>query len=140
MCDRNRIRRHRRLSAVALGLLALAAILIAVPTTAHEAGSAEAEDAEIVAWRERYMALGEDVYSWACAACHDTGEKNSPRIRDRDTWSNRSPLWSAVLLEHAKQGYLEMPAKGGHPYLSDRAVEAAGEYMLGETFPELPRD
>jgi cytochrome c5 len=45
-----------------------------------------------------------------------------------------------VLLEHAREGWLDMPAKGGHPYLSDRAVQAAGEYMLCETFPELPRD
>ena len=28
----------------------------------------------------------------------------------------------------------------GHPYLSDRAVTAAGEYMLGVTFPEKPTD
>jgi len=33
-----------------------------------------------------------------------------------------------------------MPAKGGQNEFSDRAVEAAGEYMLNETFPELPRD
>jgi cytochrome c5 len=137
MSDPNRIRHHGALSAVTAALLCLAA---SMPLGAHDPGTTAAEDAEIVAWRERYLALGEDVYTWACAACHDTGEKDAPRVRDRDTWSNRSPLWSAVLLEHAKQGYLEMPAKGGHPYLSDRAVQAAGEYMLGETFPELPRD
>jgi cytochrome c5 len=33
-----------------------------------------------------------------------------------------------------------MPARGGQTDLSDRAVEAAGEFMLNETFPELPRD
>ena len=80
------------------------------------------------------------MYEWACAACHAEGVDGAPRMGDRDAWSDRSPLWSAILLEHAKQGYLEMPAKGGHPYLSDRAVEAAGEYMLTKTFPELPRD
>ncbi len=137
MSDPNRIRQLGALFAVTAALLCLAASL---PLAAHDPGTSAAEDAEIVAWRERYLALGEDVYTWACAACHDTGEQDAPRIRDRDTWSDRSPLWSAVLLEHAKQGYLEMPAKGGHPYLSDRAVQAAGEYMLGETFPELPRD
>lgn len=99
-----------------------------------------AEDAEIVAWRDRYLALGKDVYEWACAACHDNGDHGAPRIGDRDAWKDRSPLWSAVLLEHAKQGYLDMPARGGHPYLSDRAVTAAGEYLLGQTFPERPAD
>lgn len=126
---------------LALLTCGLAAIPIA-PVAADEpaADAVEAEDAEITAWRDRYLALGEDVYEWACAACHGTGENGAPRIGDRAAWSDRSPLWSAVLLEHAKQGYLEMPAKGGHGYLSDRAVEAAGEYMLGETFPEKPRD
>jgi cytochrome c5 len=97
-------------------------------------------DYEIIAWRDRYMALGRDVYEWACAACHDEGKEEAPRIGQKESWADRSPLWSAVLLEHAKQGWLDMPAKGGHPYLSDRAVQAAGEYMLCETFPELPRD
>lgn len=121
-------------------LALLVALLPNLPVAAQDDAAFEAEDAEIVAWRERYLALGEDVFQWACAACHASGEADVPQIRDRDNWSERSPLWSAVLLEHAREGYLEMPAKGGHPYLSDRAVQAAGEYMLGATFPEKPQD
>lgn len=98
------------------------------------------EDAEITSWRERYLEVGKETYAWACAACHESGEHGAPKKGDRDAWAGRSTLWSAVLLEHAKQGYLEMPAKGGHPYLGDRAVQAAGEYMLSETFPEKPVD
>lgn len=120
--------------------LALALGIVALPGTAHENEAVKAEDAEIVAWRERYLELGKDVYEWACAACHSEGKDGAPRMGNRDDWSERSPLWSAILVEHAKQGYLDMPAKGGHNYLSDRAVAAAGEYMLGETFPEKPRD
>jgi cytochrome c5 len=139
--NRNRRRpRYGRTAPIALALLLGA--WAATPVIGHDPApeASEAEDAEITAWRDRYLALGEDVYDWACAACHATGEKDAPRIGDRSAWSDRSPLWSAVLLEHAKEGYLEMPAKGGHGYLSDRAVEAAGEYMLGVTFPEKPRD
>jgi cytochrome c5 len=91
-------------------------------------------------WRARYLALGQETYVNACAFCHDEGKDGAPVKGDRETWSNRSPLWSAVLLEHAKGGYLQMPVKGGQIELSDRAIEAAGEYMLNETFPELPRD
>jgi cytochrome c5 len=91
-------------------------------------------------WRARYLALGQETYQAACASCHDEGKDGAPVKGDRTTWSNRSPLWSAVLLEHAKNSYLDMPARGGQPDLSDRAVEAAGEFMLNETFPELPRD
>lgn len=100
----------------------------------------EAVDAHIVSWRTRYMSLGEDVFNWACARCHSDTSSGAPQLGAREDWTDRSPLWSAVLLEHAKQGFLEMPAKGGHAYLSDRAVEAAGEYMLSQTFPELPTD
>lgn len=135
--------RRRRPTVCRLFLLGgLAALCASGAAIGHDpgTGATEAQDAEITAWRDRYLALGEDVYEWACAACHSTGEKGAPRIGEREAWSDRSPLWSAVLLEHAKEGFLEMPAKGGHGYLSDRAVEAAGEYMLGRTFPERPRD
>lgn len=91
-------------------------------------------------WRERYLELGRETYESACAACHDEGKDGSPTTGDRDSWADRSPLWSAVLIEHAKNGYLGMPSKGGQQELSDRAVQAAGEYMLSETFPELPLD
>jgi len=91
-------------------------------------------------WRTRYLELGRETYESVCASCHDTNKNGAPAKGDRDAWSGRSPLWSAVLLEHAKSGYLEMPCKGGQIEISDRAVEAAGEYMLMETFPELLRD
>jgi cytochrome c5 len=91
-------------------------------------------------WRARYLELGRETYESVCASCHDAGKEGAPVKGDRESWSGRSPLWSAVLLEHAKSGYLEMPCKGGQVELSDRAVEAAGEYMLMETFPELLRD
>jgi len=91
-------------------------------------------------WRELYLELGRETYHAVCASCHDEGLDNAPAIGDRDAWSTRSPLWSAILLKHAKDGYLDMPALGGHPELTEKAVEAAGEYMLSETFPELPRD
>lgn len=130
--------------AALLATAATAAWLLTLPTgtaLADDVDSADRPvDYEITSWRDRYMALGADVYDWACASCHDDGEYDAPRKGQREGWTDRSPLWSAVLIEHAKQGYLEMPAKGGHPYLSDRAVQAAGEYMLSETFPELPRD
>jgi cytochrome c5 len=91
-------------------------------------------------WRTRYLELGRETYEMACASCHDEGKDGAPAKGDRDSWSDRSRLWSAVLTEHAKAGYQAMPCKGGQLELSDNAVEAAAEYMLNETFPELPRD
>ena len=97
-------------------------------------------DHQQASWRERYLQLGRETYETACASCHDEGKDNSPTKGDRDSWSDRSRLWTAVLIEHAKSGYLGMPSKGGQSELSDNAVQAASEYMLSETFPELPRD
>lgn len=91
-------------------------------------------------WRERRLSYGKSIYEQACASCHDEGLDGAPAIGDRKEWSTRSPLWLAVLLEHAKNGFLGMPAKGGDTLLSDRAVDAAGEYMLSVTFPEKPLD
>ena len=103
-------------------------------------GDQSQSDREVISWRERYLMLGRDTYNEVCASCHEEGKDGAPAIGVRESWSDRSPLWTAVLFEHAKSGYLGMPAKGGHPELSDRAVESAGEYMLSVTFPELPKD
>ena len=81
-----------------------------------------------------------ETYRVACASCHDTGEDGAPVIGRREDWSGRSDMWQAVLFEHARAGYLDMPGKGGRTDLSDEAVEAAAEYMLEKTFPELPED
>jgi cytochrome c5 len=115
-------------------------MLASMSQSLAETTTVGAEDADITSWRARYLALGKDVFEWHCAQCHDNPKEDAPQMGTRGDWKNRSPLWASVLLEHAKQGYMEMPQKGASPYLSDRAVEAAGEYMLGETFPELPAD
>jgi len=91
-------------------------------------------------WTERRLAYGKDIYEQACASCHDEGVDGTPAIGDRSAWSQRSPLWSTVLFAHAKGGYLEMPAKGDRPELTEQAVDAACEYMLSVTFPEMPLD
>jgi len=91
-------------------------------------------------WREDRMALGKDTYEMACASCHETGEHGAPITGNRDQWEERSDMWQAVLFKHARSGYLEMPGKGGQSDLSDESVDAASEYMLALTFPDLPRD
>ncbi len=83
---------------------------------------------------------GQRVYAVACAPCHDTGAGGAPVTTRPDDWPGRSALWEAVLFEHVKQGYLEMPARGGEPGLTDYDVEAAAEYMLNLSHPALPRD
>jgi cytochrome c5 len=98
------------------------------------------ENARAESWRESQLVAGQEVYEAACASCHDNGEGNAPAIGDQSAWSGRSDLWTAVLSEHARAGYFNMPEKGGHSELADEDISAAVEYMLLKTFPGKPRD
>jgi cytochrome c5 len=107
---------------------------------AAENASAAAVPEVTPGWRGDRQALGKATYDSACASCHAEGASDAPRTGHREDWAERSDMWQAVLSKHAKSGYLEMPGKGGQAELSDESVEAATEYMLGLTFPELPQD
>lgn len=91
-------------------------------------------------WLKARLSHGKEIYVRACASCHDPDAGEAPTIGRREEWSDRSTLWFAVLFEHARNGYLDMPAAGGHPELTGRDIDAAAEYMLSVTFPELPVD
>lgn len=80
------------------------------------------------------------AYAEHCAGCHETGMLNAPRAGEPQDWQSRSSLWQAVLMEHAKTGYFDMPARGGKTHLPDDVVNAAAEYMLEQTFPNRPED
>ena len=83
---------------------------------------------------------GSRVYAAACASCHDTGSDGAPIMGQPGDWTARSDLWDAVLLEHVKKGYLNMPAKGGDQGLTEYDAGVAAEYMLNQSHPALPRD
>jgi cytochrome c5 len=78
---------------------------------------------------------GRAVYEEVCARCHAQGLDGAPVPGRPGDWDNRSRLWQSVLFEHAKQGYLKMPARGGEQSLAGEDVEAAAEYMLGIAYP-----
>lgn len=83
---------------------------------------------------------GATAYRKACATCHEQGLENAPKTGDRGAWNGRSWLWEAILVEHATQGYLGMPARGEGEQLSDAEISLAAEYMLRQVYPEVPRD
>ncbi len=86
---------------------------------------------------ETLQVSGKEAYERVCARCHEEGVDGAPKTGDREAWAGRSWLWEAVLFEHAKTGYKNMPAKGGDPSLDDATVEKAAEYMLSRTFPDV---
>ena len=113
--------------------LSIAVVLI-LAACAHRG-----DDADQVG-QEAAAVNGETAYLEHCAVCHETGMLGAPRESEPTDWETRSSLWQAVLMEHAKTGYFEMPARGGKTDLPDEVVEAAAEYMLEKTFPNRPKD
>ena len=83
---------------------------------------------------------GRRAYESYCKNCHENEVSEAPGTRQESDWAERSKLWEAVLFEHAEKGYLEMPAKGGVEGMSEYDVEAAAEYMVTITHPEMPHD
>lgn len=124
----------------ALCLMASLTAGLAVSLTAcgagDEAAPGRASTPPVASDGSRAASVGRATYVAVCAGCHASGQDGAPVMGDASSWTNRSPLWQAVLSEHAKAGYLEMPARGGEATLSDASVSAAVDYMLGRTFPD----
>jgi cytochrome c5 len=100
----------------------------------------EAEPEETTQETPTARVSGEEAYLQYCAGCHETGMLGAPVVGDSSAWDDRSQLWQAVAMEHAKTGYMDMPAKGSRPDLSDSTIDAAVEYMLEITFADMPPD
>ncbi len=86
------------------------------------------------------LAEGRQAFEKHCSECHENPATDAPTARDESDWEDRSKLWEAVLFEHAQKGYLKMRAKGGAEDASEYDVEAAAEYMLTVSHPEMPHD
>ena len=73
---------------------------------------------------------GEQVYKAICAACHDTGAANAPKLGDKARWA---PLikegFDALLADAIKGTAKGMPPKGGNPDLEDVEVARAVAFM-----------
>lgn len=80
---------------------------------------------------------GKGTFQSACFACHGTGAAGAPKVGDKGAWSARIAQGKATLYEHAIKGFQGksgfMPAKGGNAALSDDAVKAAVDFMVGES-------
>lgn len=74
----------------------------------------------------------DQVYSSACAACHDSGVLNAPKVGDKGDWSKRVAAAGGFdgLVGHAINGKSQMPPRGGNPDLSDDEIKATVKQML----------
>ncbi len=73
---------------------------------------------------------GEAIYNQACMACHMTGAAGAPIKGDEAAWAPRLEKGMDTMYEHSIEGFQAMPARGGHPGLSDEEVKAAVDFML----------
>lgn len=70
-----------------------------------------------------------DLYT-ACAACHDSGVLNAPKLGDKAGWSARIGKGAGALYSSAINGIGGMPAKGGRADYSDDDIKKVVDYML----------
>ena len=75
---------------------------------------------------------GEDIVKATCAACHQAGVANAPKIGDKAAWAPRIKQGMDTLMQSVLKGKGAMPPKGGNPSLSDAEVKAAVEFLVSQ--------
>lgn len=97
----------------------------AAPAEAAPAAAAPAAGGEKTAKVD-----GKQVFDNVCTACHSTGAAGAPKVGDKAAWGPRIATGLEMLYKSALNGKNVMPARGGHPELSDDQVKAAVDYMV----------
>ncbi len=111
---------------------------VAAVDSVKEASSAAVEKSTemIAAVSKDDTGTGESIYKSSCVACHGSGVAGAPKLGDIAAWKARIAQGSAVLSQHAIEGYKGntgyMPAKGGYMNLSDSDVTQAVQYMVSQ--------
>jgi cytochrome c5 len=110
-----------------IGQVAIAGLHVETPAAPDEAVAA----AEPEVARELD---GRAVYQLACTACHTPGIAGAPKTGDTAAWATRLEQGMDTLVAHAIEGFQGdagfMPARGGHPNLTDEQVRDAVQYMV----------
>ena len=75
----------------------------------------------------------DQVYSAACAACHDSGAAGAPKVGDKAAWAQRLALGLEGLTTSAINGKNAMPARGGNPDLADVEIARAVVLMANKS-------
>jgi len=116
-------------------LIALTVFLIIIANILMPAGvtpvnaSEGSENANLAANDAGASKSPADLYT-ACAACHDSGVLNSPKLGDKAGWAARISKGADTLYANAINGIGGMPAKGGRADYSDDDIRVVVDYML----------
>jgi len=76
---------------------------------------------------------GEDVVKSTCAACHQAGVANAPKIGDRAAWGPRIKQGLQGMLAVATKGKGAMPPRGGDASLTDAELTRAIIFMANQS-------
>ena len=76
---------------------------------------------------------GEEIVKSVCAACHQTGVANAPKIGDKAAWAPRIGQGLNGMLAVATKGKGAMPPKGGAADLSDTELARAIVFMANQS-------
>lgn len=94
------------------------------------ANASEGEDTVVASNDAGEAKSAEELYT-ACAACHDAGVLNAPKLGDKAGWSARIAKGVDAMYAGAINGTPNgMPPKGGRADLSDDDIKKVVDYML----------
>ena len=93
------------------------------------ANASEGEDTVVASNDAAEAKSAEELYT-ACAACHDAGVLNAPKLGDKAGWNQRISKGADALYASAINGIGTMPPKGGRADISDDDIKKVVDYML----------
>ncbi len=105
-----------------IGSLAIAGV---TPVNASEGGA----DTNLAANEAGVSKSPAELYT-ACAACHESGVLNAPKLGDKAGWGPKIAKGKDALYANAINGINAMPAKGGRADYSDDDIKVVVDYML----------
>ena len=75
---------------------------------------------------------GEDIVKNTCAACHQAGVANAPKLGDKAQWAMHIKHGLNALVASAIKGKGAMPPRGGDATLTDEEVARAVVFMANQ--------
>jgi cytochrome c5 len=84
---------------------------------------------------------GADIVKNTCAACHQTGAANAPKLGNAEEWAPRIKTGINAMVQSVIKGKGAMPPKAGDPSLTDNEIHNAVVLMAnqaGGKFKEKP--
>jgi cytochrome c5 len=76
---------------------------------------------------------GEEVYKAVCAACHQAGVANAPKVGDKAAWAKLVKASLDTTVQSAIKGKGAMPPRGGVADLSDLELTRAIVFMANQS-------